>query len=479
MTFAKSFTFARHTRATACALLLLLGNNPSNANEFIVDGYLHDSKGTLVLGPDQWGLDAVSMNAKKVRSLMLDSKRRSVIVAVIDTGIDYEHPDLEDANIWFNTTEEANGRDDDNNGYVDDLMGWDFINNDNDPWDDVGHGTHVAGIIAATTGNGRGIAGVDGRARIMALRALNTAGRGLSSRIASAIYYAVNNGASVINLSMAVRDFSPHEQQAVKYAAAKGVVVVVASGNAGEDTQHYTPAVIDGAITVAAFDRKGERPGFSNWGSQVDISAPGVDIVSLRAQSTDFNLHLGDDDAVPKSAFRGPLEGYYSATGTSFAAPFVSGAASLLLSTRSKLSATDVKRILLNSARDIGSPGRDKNTGYGSLDIAAALTANSAFFLTCEIESVEVANSSNGPVLRVNGAANADKFQHAELSLGQGEAADAFSSNTIGIKDAVESGALADIPTERLRDTAQWTIRMQVQHKSGVSRECRYEVSLN
>lgn len=445
--------------------------------QYLDDGYAHDEKGRVLLGPDQWGLAAIGLDARQLKTLAMN-KRASVVVAVIDTGLDYEHPDIANDNIWRNAAEKPNGIDDDKNGYVDDLTGWDFVDNDNDPWDDVGHGTHVAGIIAATTGNGEGIAGVDGKAIVMPLRALNTIGRGYSSGIARAITYATDNGAAIINLSMAVRDVSVHEKQAIAYALARGVVVVAASGNEGQDTSAYTPAVHPGVITVAATDRDNQRAGFSNWGREVDISAPGVEILSLRAVHTDFNVLLGDDTAVPGQGIRGPAENYYAASGTSFAAPYVSGAAALLLSTRPALSAGQVRRLLLHSARDIATPGRDQNTGYGLLDISAALAAEPDFYITCDIAGVEVANAGSGTVLRVIGTADADAFAGASLTLAAGKPAQQFGSEAVRVDTPVTSGTLADLPVMKLQGAKEWTLRLTVQHKNSAVRECRYQVSL-
>lgn len=460
------------------ALFILTFAMPTHSADFVPDGYLHNQKGQLLSGPDQWALNAIGLDEKQIELLAQDTKRSAIIVAVIDTGLDYEHPDLADANLWRNVKEKPNGLDDDGNGYIDDFIGWDFIDSDNDPWDDVGHGTHVAGIIAAATGNGEGIAGVDGKAKLMPLRALNVSGRGYSTRIARAIYYAVDNGAAIINLSMAVQDVSTHEQLAIAYANASGVLVVAASGNDGSDTARYTPANIAGVITVAATNRQNERAGFSNWGSAVDISAPGVEILSLRAQDTDFNLHLGDATAIPQQGIRGPAENYYAASGTSFAAPFVSGAASLLLSVRPALKAEEIKRILRNSAVDIGTPGNDQNTGYGLLNIAEAMKQDPRFFIDCQLDGVEVVDTPTGPALRVLGTANADSFHRAEITLGSGNPATQFDSKPFTFATPVESGALVDVPVERLRGSMEWTLRMQVHHRSEKKRECRYQVSL-
>jgi subtilisin family serine protease len=222
-----------------------------------------------------------------------------VVVAVIDTGIDYRHPDLA-ANTWINPAEiPANGVDDDGNGYVDDIRGWDFLDNDNDPMDAHGHGTHVAGTIAAVGNNGAGVAGVNWSAKIMPLRFLNAYGVGDTAGALAAIEYAEAMGAAVINNSWSGGDFS----QALKDAIdASSAVVVCAAGNDGLDTDlapqypsGYTSANI---IAVAASDQNDNPAAFSNFGVvSVDVAAPGTNIYSCApARQTIWVDNFEDND---------------------------------------------------------------------------------------------------------------------------------------------------------------------------------------
>src|SRR5215831_1218730 len=183
---------------------------------------------------DQWGLHRIGFPPR-------DDQRtdgESTTVAVIDTGLDYTHPDIPADRIWRNPHETLNGRDDDGNGYTDDVIGWNFVDADNNPWDRAGHGTHIAGIIAAATNNGIGIAGVDPHARIMPLKVLNLIGRGRSSHIAAAIYYAIANGAKVINLSLGGDRLSTIEERAIRKAHEAGAVTVIAAGNNGRELEN-------------------------------------------------------------------------------------------------------------------------------------------------------------------------------------------------------------------------------------------------
>ena len=215
------------------------------------------------------------------------------MIAVIDTGVAYEHPDLL-GNTWVNQDEiPDNGVDDDQNGYVDDLHGWDFVNDDNNPSDysSSGHGTHVAGTIAATGDNGTGITGVMWRAQIMALQVLNFDGTTTSSfSIVNAIDYAINNGARIINMSLGGGGFSTSDYSIIELANEKGILVIAAAGNGGEDgigdNNDYTPSYpasydLPNIISVAATDSRDVISSFSNYGPvSVDIAAPGSTVYS-------------------------------------------------------------------------------------------------------------------------------------------------------------------------------------------------------
>ena len=266
-----------------------------------------------------------------------------VLIAVIDTGVDYNHEDLA-ANIWQNPGEiPGNGIDDDQNGYIDDIIGWDFVdarsgaegedfvNPDNDPMDSHGHGTHVAGIAAAVGNNGLGIAGVAWNSKIMPLRAgyetINGSMMVASRHAARAIIYAADNGAHIINLSFAGKHKSILVERAIAYAAKSGVLVCAAGGNNNSSAPFY-PAAFDNTaiISVGSVDRYGKKAFSSNYGDWMDVSAPGVAIYST----------------YPNNQYR-----YMS--GTSMATPFVSGIAALIWSVNPNPTNLQVKDIILNS----------------------------------------------------------------------------------------------------------------------------------
>jgi len=211
----------------------------------------------------------------------------SVVVAVIDSGVDYNHPDLA-ANIWVNTGDNiTNGIDDDGNGYIDDSRGWDFIQMDNDPMDFHSHGSHVAGTVGAVGNNAIGGTGVCWSVQLMPVRALGTLGRGTTAELTAAIDYAVANGANVINMSLGGTGGFTGDiiDTAIASARAAGILVVAAAGNTGtnNDASPFYPASYnrDNIISVAATDQDDSLAWFSNFGiTSVDVAASGVNIYS-------------------------------------------------------------------------------------------------------------------------------------------------------------------------------------------------------
>jgi subtilisin family serine protease len=207
------------------------------------------------------------------------------MVGVIDTGIDYNHPDLA-ANVWTNPLEiPGNGIDDDGNGYVDDVHGYDFVNRDGDPMDDHGHGTHVAGTIAAVANNGIGVAGVSWHAKVMALKFLDAGGSGWVSDAVEALNYATDMGAKITNNSWGGGEYSTALRDAIAAANSAGAVFVAAAGNSANnnDATPFYPAGYEGpnVIAVAATDASDTLAVFSNFGrNTVQLGAPGVGIYS-------------------------------------------------------------------------------------------------------------------------------------------------------------------------------------------------------
>lgn len=284
----------------------------------------------------------------------IEKGSRDVVVAVIDSGIDYNHEDLKD-NMWQNPGEiPDNGVDDDNNGFIDDVYGWDFYNEDNDPMDDYEHGTHCAGIIGAVGGNGQGIVGVNWKVRLAALKFMNNRGGASSSDAAEAVNYAVKMKMPITSCSWGGRVKSALLEEAFKNADQNNILTITAAGNFGSDNDEYPtyPAGFDipGIISVAATDRNDQLAEFSNYGiTQVDLAAPGVEILSTV-----------------------PGGGYELMDGTSMAAPYVSGAAALLKAYKSSLTNVEIKDLILNNVDPVDGL-EDKTSTGGRLNVYKAL----------------------------------------------------------------------------------------------------------
>ncbi len=299
---------------------------------------------------DLWGLKKVQ--AGTAWDLATGS---GVIVAVVDTGIDYNHPDIS-ANVWRNPGEIAgNGIDDDGNGFIDDTVGYDFANTDNNPMDGHGHGTHIAGTIAATGNNSLGVIGLAFNSKVMALKGLDDSGSGSDYDLAMGITYAADNGADVVNASWGSGGFpSKFMDDTINYAVSLGVVFVAAAGNSNTDASNFYPAAYTNSIAVAASDSNDSKAWFSNYGARIDVAAPGVDILSLQRGGS----------------------GYTRLSGTSMAAPHVCGLAALIMSQHPEYSSPQVRQTISNYADDIGAAGKDASFGYGRINAQRALAVS-------------------------------------------------------------------------------------------------------
>jgi len=311
-----------------------------------------EKKVRALLTPDdpgiinQWALDKV--DAYEAWDIALGT--HEVVVGVLDTGIDWNHPDIA-ANIWSNEQ-----------GY----HGYNFIEDNWFPMDDnvngydddgdwvanlyTYHGTHVAGIVGAATDNGVGMAGL-AQVRLMAVKVMNDSGEGTDSIVSSGIRWATDNGANVIVMSLGVDGTSLPLMNAVDYAASRGVVLVAAAGNAGTSTLSY-PAAFPNVIAVGATDNMDRRADFSNFGSELDVMGPGVNIYSTQGGGS-----------------------YQYLSGTSAAAPHVAGVAALMLSVNPALTPEDVGEVINETARDISISGYDTGTGWGVVNAFGAIEA--------------------------------------------------------------------------------------------------------
>jgi subtilisin family serine protease len=223
---------------------------------------------------EQWGLFKI----QAPDAWDIEMGDTTIIIGILDTGIDTAHPDIVD-NLWINRDEiPGDSIDNDGNGFIDDIHGWNFVNNNSNPNDDAGHGTHCAGIASAVTNNSVGVAGVSWKSKLMAVKVLNQNGQGLYSDIAEGIVYAADNGAKVINMSLGGYIYSNLWENALTYAYATSVPVGAAGNDAKSDS--FYPACFPMVLGVAATDSFDILWDGSNYGDWVDISAPGVGILS-------------------------------------------------------------------------------------------------------------------------------------------------------------------------------------------------------
>jgi len=304
----------------------------------------HASPNDPMYGESQWNLPLI--NAESAWDVVTGSP--TVVVAILDTGVDLLHPDLQERL----------------------LPGFDFVNGDNNPMDDEGHGTHVTGVAAAVTNNGIGVAGLDWQARILPVKVLDDYRSGYSSDIAQGMVWAVDQGARILNMSMG----SPVGNQTllggVEYAASNDVLVVASGGNDywHGNRPHY-PAAYEQVLAVAATGHEDERASYSNTGDYLDVAAPGgnpsggTDPDPLHwILSTSYSPTVG-------------LHSYRLAAGTSQAAPHVAALAALLWSMDETMTSTEIRQIIESTALDLGSPGHDDLFGHGRIDAQAALYA--------------------------------------------------------------------------------------------------------
>lgn len=305
---------------------------------------------------DLWGIKKINSSAAWDKTV----GSNSVVVAVIDTGIDYNHADLA-ANVWTNSGEiPNNGVDDDSNGYIDDYHGYDFYNEDGDPIDDHAHGTHVSGTIAGVGNNGMGVVGVNWQTKIMGVKFLSGGGSGYISDAVSGTYYAVNNGAKVLSNSWGGGGRSSTMQTAIDYAYNNNVVFVAAAGNSNSDAYNYTPAGLNHVMTISATDYQDNKASFSSYGDVVEFAAPGVDVLSLKAQGGSCTTIGGH---------------YCRMSGTSMATPHAAGLAALVLSANPSMTPDQVQTAMQNGADDLGTAGKDIYFGYGRINAGNSLTS--------------------------------------------------------------------------------------------------------
>ncbi|MBN1569924.1 MAG: S8 family serine peptidase [Acidobacteria bacterium] len=411
------------------------------------------------------------------------STGNGIVVAVIDTGCDFNHPDLVD-NIWINSGEmPSNGIDDDGNGYVDDYRGINILDPGSMPQDRNGHGTHIAGTIAAIGNNGIGIAGVAFGAKIMPVRALDDSGIGEIFYLAQGIGYAVEAEAHVINLSWSGTHYSQVIEDAIKLAWSQNITVVTSAGNGNTDfvAADLYPATSRYVVTVGASDNYDRKAHFSNYGATLDVLAPGGENPGDPVQDSDFNiLSLMASECTPSTGGTGgcgvPLpagEGYSRMSGTSMAVAYVSGLAALIRQRYPDATPEEVRQSIRASARDILDSGWDQQSGYGIIDAWKALN-NQAFGSARILEPK--AWKQDKDTVQLAFVADADGFSEYKLEYSlhaNGPWTTLITSDSPALHEAVWDWDVEDMPD------GTYILRLRVISESGAEFQDRTEITLD
>ncbi len=420
--------------------------------------------------PDQWLIEKIHLEL----AWNLTYGDSTVLIAIIDTGIDYDHEDLS-SNLWINPGEDLNknrhvdssdfnGIDDDNNGFVDDIRGWDFTDAphfpdggdylapDENPWDENGHGTSVAGIAAATANNGIGIAGVAPGCRIMNLRAGTSQGLLEEDDVASAIIYAVDNGAKIINMSFGDVATSQMLRDVIQFAFESGVVLIASAGNSSSPEIHY-PSGLPQVISVAATNSNDVLASFSNYGATIELVAPGVNLKTTARNNQ-----------------------YRNISGTSAAAPVVSGVAGLILSKNPELTNQDVRNLLTSSSFDLGITNWDQY--FGSVRIEPSIALQIPYVSQATITNPVLDDGFYSDSITITGTASGAFLQSYELFYGVGVNPDEWNSIVKVEKRQVVSDTLGNWQIKSLPDTS-YILRLQVQNFDGSTTEHRTRIFID
>jgi len=412
---------------------------------------------------DQWGLHL----AEVFPAWDKETQTNEVIVAVVDSGLDFNHPEME-GRFWMNPNEVVgNGIDDDSNGYVDDYRGWDFVAETNSPTDTYGHGTCIAGIIGASANNVQGMAGISRHCKIMALKSGSSTCDVAAA--AEAILYAVDNGAQVINLSFGGNLRSSVLESAINYAHDHDVVVVASAGNDAATSVPIYPADYVNTISVGASSHLDLRTDFSNHGYKVDFMAPG---------GSDGGSGTGDTIVTLKTSSGGigttVNSSYSRVRGTSFAGPFCCGVVAMMKNQRPGLTNDEIRSILRSSCDDIDASGWDEQTSYGRINANRALTYVSG--LVTRITSPGVGSYLDDSIT-ISGNSYGTNFAQFVLEYGAGDAPSTWS--LIASSGIPVAGSILGVWNTTAVADGSYVLRLRSVATDGSTFEDRLRVSVN
>ncbi len=439
---------------------------------------LHDAVTNDSLSAAQWALPLIGAPAAWKRAT-----GKGITVGVIDTGIDWDHSDLFDR-FAVNAAEDANrngrfdpwptdvtyaGRtgdldeiDNDGNGYTDDVIGFDFVDQDNRnlgddrdpdavPFDEQGHGTSVAGVIGAHANNRTGIAGLAYDCKLVALRAFDATGNAEEDDVAAALLYAALNNVRVVNMSFGDVVDSPVIRDAIRVAASFGCVLVSSAGNTGTTSRQY-PAGYDDVIVVASTGETDLRSPFSSTGSLLTLSAPGQAITTTAAGNR-----------------------YRTVQGTSFASPYVAAAAAMLLEQRPTRTADEIRGILCESSVDLGEPGWDPFYGAGRLRVDAALDMPGASIVRIDAPSnEEEIDHATQSAINIIGTATSTSFSAYAIDIGTGIEPTSWTTLVRSSEQRINA-ILGNVLITPYAD-GDYTIRLRVESRNGRTIESRRRI---
>lgn len=440
-------------------------------DEFGPDPYLDSTGAWGQPYGDLWGLHRIRAPEAWSRS-----RGDEIVVAVVDSGLDRHHPDIAD-NVFVHPGEDLNGNgrpdehewngiDDDGNGFIDDLVGFDFANSvdangdgdyddpgdvsDPDPFDDKGHGTHVAGTIAAVSGNAIGIAGVAPRARIMALKGFKATGGGSDATLWRAVIYAALNGADIVNNSWSCAQACPRNplaEEVVRLVHALGVVIVTSAGNRQRDVVSFSPENMWQTITVGSSTVQDTfSSSFTNQGWLVDVLAPGggpIDTPGVYVPRRNVLSLATSELSAAEEPFR-VGDAYLRFSGTSMSAPHVAGVIALLRAAAPELGPDELRRAIRVSAHDLGEPGFDWAHGAGRVDAVAALDALPLPEMRLRVDTPRAGDwfhREDGDIV-VGGSIEGEDFDRLEVFVGAGREPSAWLPISESTR-VVEEGELA------------------------------------
>ncbi|MCU0344772.1 MAG: S8 family serine peptidase, partial [Ignavibacterium sp.] len=438
----------------------ILASDPNIEYIQVSNTYQLDITPNDSLVSEQWALEKI----KAFDAWNITQGSDTVLLAIIDTGIDYYHPDLKNK-IFINPGEsgnnkESNGIDDDSNGFIDDYRGWDFTDRvgfpfdstggdylgwDNDPFDDQGHGTYISGIAGAEANNLYGIAGAAPMIKMLNLRAFDPGGYGEEDDVAAAILYAIEMGAKVINMSFGDNAFSYVLRDVIRYAYSQNVILVASAGNSGSSAPHY-PSGYSEVICVGNSTDQDFVSGSSNFGSTIDLVAPGSLIMTTATNS-----------------------GYSIISGTSASAPYVSAAASLILSMQN-FDNEEIKQILKSTSDDIGADGWDLNSGAGRLNLLKALSLTAPSIIKFHNPTQDFATSGNN--IQIVASVLSPYFVSYSLEVGTGFNPSEWTSLVTNGLNQISNEEIFNLNVSGFLDSV-YTLRLIVNQTTGRTLEER------